>query len=59
MLHIQNICDYLKIFNDEVKDFVVINFDKYFKSAKEELYPELCEEQNLRKIVEYFYVFLT
>ena len=36
MLHIPKIDDYLKILtDDEVKDFVVINFDEYFKSAKE------------------------
>ena len=34
MLYISKIGDYLKILtNDEVKDFVVINFSKYFKST--------------------------
>ena len=36
MLYIPKIDDYLKILtDDEVKDFVVINFDEYFKSTKE------------------------
>ena len=36
MLHISKIDDYLKILTDEkVKDFVVVNFSEYFKSAKE------------------------
>ena len=52
MLHIPNIDDYLKILTDEeVKDFLVINFNKYFKSRK--------EEKNLRKVAELLYIFLT
>ena len=36
MLHISKIDDYLAILTDEkVKDFVVVNFSEYFKSAKE------------------------
>ena len=36
MLHISKIDDYLEILTDEkVKDFVVVNFSEYFKSAKE------------------------
>ena len=36
MLHIPKIDDYLKILTDEeVKDFVAINFSKYFKSIRE------------------------
>ena len=39
MLFILKIGVYLKILtNDEVKDFVVINFGEYFKSMKEKLY---------------------
>ena len=36
MLYIPKIGDYLKtLADDEVKDFVVKNFDQYFKSRKE------------------------
>ena len=35
MLYIPKIDDYLKILtDDEMKDFVVINFGEYFRSAK-------------------------
>ena len=41
MLYIPKIDDYFKILTDEeVKDFVDINFSEYFKSAR--------EEQNIR-----------
>ena len=44
MLHIPKIGDYLKILtDDEVKDFVVINFVEYSKSMKEKLYSNLYE----------------
>ena len=52
MLHIPKIDDYLKILTDEeVKDFVAINFSEYFKSIR--------EEQNLRKVAKSLYFFLT
>ena len=52
MLHIPKIDDYLKISTDEeVEDFVAINFSEYFKSIR--------EEQNLRKVAKSLYVFLT
>ena len=52
MLYILKIDDYLKILtDDEVKDFVVINFGEYFKSMKEDLYLKLYEEQNIRKLL--------
>ena len=52
MLYIPKIGDYLEILTDEeVKDFVVINFSKYFKSVR--------EEQNLRKVTKSLYIFLT
>ena len=52
MLYIPKIDDYLKILtDDEVKDFVVINFSEYFKSIR--------EEQNLRKVATSLYIFLT
>ena len=36
MLYISKIDDYLEILTDEkVKDFVVVNFSEYSKSAKE------------------------
>ena len=52
MLYISNIDDYLKTLTDEeVKDFLAINFSEYFKSIR--------EEQNLRKVAKSFYIFLT
>ena len=45
MLYIPKIGDYLKtLIDDEVKDFVVINFYKYFKSLREKLYSNLSGE---------------
>ena len=59
MLYIQMVDDYLKILtDDEVKDFVAINFSEYFKPTSEKLYSKLSEEQNLRIISESRYVFL-
>ena len=37
--------------DEEVKDFVAINFSKYFRSIR--------EEQNLRKVAKSRYIFLT
>ena len=52
MFYILKIDDYLKILSDEeVKDFVVITFSKYFRSIR--------EEQNLRKTAKSLYIFLT
>ena len=52
MLHIPKIEDYLKILTDEeVKDFVAINFSEYSKSK--------IEEQNLIKVAKLVYIFLT
>ena len=52
MLYIPKIDDCLKILTDEeVKDFVAINFSQYFKSIR--------EEQTLRKFGKSLYVFLT
>ena len=60
MLHIPKIDDYLKILTDDkVKDFVTINFSEYFKSAREKFYSKLPEEQDLRKVPESLYIFLT
>ena len=49
MFYIPKIDDYLKILTDEeVKDFLFINFSHYFKSTREKLYSKLNAEQNLR-----------
>ena len=53
MLYIAKVIGYLEILTDnEVKDFVMINFGGYFKSLREKLYSKYREEQNLRKIAE-------
>ena len=60
MLYIPKINDYLIFLTDEeVKDFVAINFGEYFKSTREKLYSKLIEEQNVRKVAESIYIFLT
>ena len=52
MLYIPKIDDYLKLLTDEeVKDFMAINFSEYFKSIR--------EEQNLRKVAKLLFIFLT
>ena len=52
MLYIPKTDDYLKILTDEeVKDFIAIIFSEYFKSVR--------EEQNLRKVFQSLYIFLT
>ena len=59
MLYIPKIDDYLKILTDEeVKDFVAINFNEYLKSTGERLYSKLNKEQNRKKVAESFYIFL-
>ena len=51
-MYIPKIDDYLKVLTDEeVKDFVTINFSVYFKSIR--------EEQNFRKVAKLLYTFLT
>ena len=51
MLHIPKNNDYLEILtNEEAKDFVATNFSEYFKSIREE---------NLRKVANSLYIFLT
>ena len=60
MLYIPKIDDYLKILTDnEVKDFVAINFSEYFKSTRKNFYFKLSKKQNLRKVAESLYIFLT
>ena len=51
MLYVPKIDDYLKILSDEeVKDFVAINFIEYFNSIR--------EAKNLRKVAKSLYIFL-
>ena len=60
MLDIPKISHYLKILaDDKMKDFVVKNFGNYFKSTKEKVFSKLREEQNLRRVAESPYIFLT
>ena len=60
MLYIPKVVNYLKILTDEeVKDFIAINFSEYVKFTREMLYSKLSEEQNLRKVAEWLYIFLT
>ena len=60
MLNFQRIDNYLKILtDDEVKDFAAINFSECFKSTREKLYSKLSEDQNLGKVVELLYIFIT
>ena len=59
MLYIPKIHDYLKTLTDgEIKDFVAIKFNEYFKNPREKLYCKLIAEQNPRKIAKSFYSFL-
>ena len=52
MLYVPKIGDYLKILTDEeLKDFIAINFSEYCKSIRKEL--------NLRKAAKSLYIFLT
>ena len=52
MLHIPKTDDYLEILTDEeVKDFVAINFSECFKSIR--------EDQCLRKVTQLLHIFLT
>ena len=60
MLYTPKIDGYLKILTDEeVKDFIAINFSEHFKSTKEKLYSKLNKEQNPRKVAKSLYIFLT
>ena len=52
MLCIPKINDYLEILTDEeVKDFVAVNFSEYFKSTR--------QKQNLKYVAKLLYIFLT
>ena len=60
MLYIPKTDNYLKILTDnQVKNAVLINFSKSFKSRREKLYFKLTEEHNLRKVAELRFIFLT
>ena len=51
MLYIRKVDGYLKFFTDEeVKDFVAINFGEYFKSIR--------EKENLRKFTKSLCIFI-
>ena len=59
MLYIPKIYDYLKIMTDEkLNNFVVANFEEYFKSMKEKLYSKLWEKQNVRRVAELLVTFV-
>ena len=45
--------------DEEVKDFLFINFSDYFKSTREKLHSKLNAEQNLRKVAKSIYILLT
>ena len=45
--------------DDEVKDFAAISFSEYFKSTRGKFYSKLSKEQNLRKVSESLYIFIT
>ena len=58
MLYSPKTSDYLKILaDDKVRDFVVKNLGKYFKSTKKGLYSKLRGEQNLKKVAALVYIF--
>ena len=60
MLYFPKIGDYFKIVTDEeVKNFVAINLSEYCKSTREKLFSKLSEEQNLRNVTEWLYIFIT
>ena len=42
-----------------MKNFVAIKFHEYFKPTREKLHSKLSEQQNLRKVAESLYIFLT
>ena len=47
MLYIPKIGDLIILTDEEVKDFVAINFNEYFKSTRKKLCSKLSEENNL------------
>ena len=60
MFYTSKIYECLKnLIDDEVKDFVTINFSKYLKSMRKKFYSKQNEEQNLRKVAKSLYIFPT
>ena len=46
------------LIDEELKDFVVINFSEYFKSTKEKLSSKLNKKENVRKVAKFVYISL-
>ena len=44
--------------DEELKDFVAINFSEYFKSTKEKLSSKLNKKENVRKVAKFVYISL-
>ena len=58
MLYIPKIGSYVEILtDDEVKDFVAINFRQFLKSTREILYSNLSEKEILEKLLNCFIYF--
>ena len=58
MLYIPKIGSYVEILtDDEVKDFVAINFRQFLKSTREILYSKLSEKEILEKLLNCFIYF--
>ena len=58
MLYIQKIGSSVEILtDDEVKDFIAINFRQFLKSAREILYSKLSENETLQKLLNCFIYF--
>ena len=59
-MYIPKIDDGLKILTDnEVNDFVAKTFGEYFKSTKGKLFPKSFGEENIRRVAESLYIFVT
>ena len=46
------------LIDEELKDFVAINFSEYFKSTKEKLSSKLNKKENVRKVAKFVYISL-
>ena len=58
MFHIPKIVSSVEIMtDDEVKDFVAINFRQFLKSTREILYSKLSEKEILEKLLNCFIYF--
>ena len=59
-MYIPKIDDDLKILTgDEVKDFVAKNFGEYFQSTKGKLCSKSFRVENIRRVAESLYIFVT